>query len=159
MSVPGLSEGSEAPDFELRDQHGAPVRLSSFRGTRNVLLVFYPYAFSRVCTGELAALRDAWPAFDRDDRVLLAVSCDSMFSLRAFAEADDLPFPLLSDFWPHGAVASAYGVLDGDRGCPRRSTFVVDRAGRVAWSTHSEMAESRNLGTYIDVLDALSAEK
>jgi peroxiredoxin len=155
----GLPEGSEAPDFELRDQHGTPVRLSSFRGTRNVVLVFYPYAFSRVCTGELTALRDAWPAFDRDDRALLAVSCDAMFSLRAFAEADALPFPLLSDFWPHGAVAAAYGVLDADRGCPRRSTFVVDREGRVAWSVHHEMAESRELGTYIDVLDTLSAGK
>ena len=155
----GLPEGSEAPDFELRDQHGTPVRLSSFRGTRDVVLVFYPYAFSRVCTGELTALRDAWPAFDRDDRALLAVSCDPMFSLRAFAEADTLPFPLLSDFWPHGAVASAYGVFDADRGCPRRSTFVVDREGRVAWSVHHEMTESRELGTYIDVLDSLSAEK
>jgi mycoredoxin-dependent peroxiredoxin len=155
----GLREGSEAPDFELRDQHGTPVRLSSFRGTRDVVLVFYPYAFSRVCTGELTALRDAWAAFDRDDRALLAVSCDPMFSLRAFAEADALPFPLLSDFWPHGAVASTYGVFDADRGCPRRSTFVVDRAGMVAWSVHHEMAESRSLGTYIDVLDTLSARK
>jgi peroxiredoxin len=154
-----VPEGSEAPDFELRDQHGTPVRLSSFRGARAVVLVFYPYAFSRVCTSELTALRDAWPAFDRDDRMLLAVSCDPMYSLRAFAEADQLPFPLLSDFWPHGAVASAYGVLDSDRGCPRRSTFVVDRGGRVAWSVHHEMAESRNVGTYIDVLDGLSARK
>ena len=160
MTAPiGLPEGSEAPDFELRDQHGTPVRLSSFRNNRNVVLVFYPYAFSRVCTGELTALRDAWPAFDRDDRALLALSCDPMFSLRAFADADRLPFPLLSDFWPHGAVASAYGVLDTDRGCPRRSTFVVDREGRVAWSVHHEMAESRQLGTYIDVLDTLDAKK
>jgi mycoredoxin-dependent peroxiredoxin len=155
----GLPRGSEAPDFDLRDQHGTPVRLSSFRGSRAVVLVFYPYAFSRVCTGELTALRDAWPAFDRDDRVLLGVSCDPMFSLRAFAEADGLPFPLLSDFWPHGAVASAYGVFDPDRGCPRRSTFVVDQGGRVAWSVHHEIAESRDLGTYIDVLDGLDAKK
>ncbi len=155
----GLPDGAEAPDFELRDQHGAPVRLSTFRGTRDVVLVFYPYAFSRVCTGELAALRDAWPEFDREDRALLGVSCDPMFSLRAFAEADGLPFPLLSDFWPHGAVASAYGVFDTDRGCPRRSTFVVDRQGRVAWSVHHEIADSRKLGMYIDVLDGLSGEK
>jgi peroxiredoxin len=155
----GLPVGSEAPDFELRDQHGTPVRLSSFRGASDVVMVFYPYAFSRVCTGELTALRDAWPAFDQEDRALLAVSCDPMFSLRAFADADRLPFQLLSDFWPHGVVASAYGVLDPDRGCPRRSTFVVDRRGRVAWSVHHEMAESRNVGTYIDVLDSLSARK
>jgi len=155
----GLPEGSEAPDFELRDQHGTPVRLSTFRGTRAVVLVFYPFAFSRVCTGELTALRDAWPSFDRDDRALLGVSCDPMFSLRAFAEADGVPFPLLSDFWPHGAVASAYGVFDPDRGCPRRSTYVVDRDGRVAWSVHHQIAESRNLGQYIDVLDTLKRGK
>jgi peroxiredoxin len=155
----GLPDGTEAPDFELRDQHGTPVRLSAFRGTRHVLLVFYPYAFSRVCTGELTALRDAWPELDGEGRAVLAVSCDAMFSLRAFAEADRLPFPLLSDFWPHGAVASAYGVLDPDRGCARRSTFVVDRDGRIAWSVHHGIAESREVDKYIDVLDGLSDKK
>jgi peroxiredoxin len=155
----GIPVGSPAPDFELRDQHGTPVRLSAFRGERALVLVFYPFAFSRVCTGELTALRDAWPSFDRPDRVLLGLSCDPMFSLRAFAEADGLPFPLLSDFWPHGAVASSYGVLDEERGCPKRSTFIVDRDGRVAWSVHHPMAESRNLASYIDVLDALGPKK
>ncbi len=153
------AKGSEAPDFELRDQHGTPVRLSSFRGSRAVVLVFYPFAFSRVCSSELVALRDAWPAFDRDDRALLGISCDPKFSLRGYAEAERLPFPLLSDFWPHGAVASAYGVFDQERGCPRRSTFVVDRGGRVAWSVHHPDADSRHHGAYLDVLDGLRTEK
>ena len=155
----GIPVGSQAPDFELRDQHGTPTRLSTLLEGRDVVLVFYPYAFSRVCTGELTALRDAWSAFDRDDRALLAVSCDPVYSLRAFAEADRLPFPLLSDFWPHGAVTASYGVLDEERGCPRRSTYVVARDGLVAWSVHHEIAESRNLGGYIDVLDGLEGKK
>jgi len=94
----------EAPDFALRDQHGQVVRLSSFRGEKTVVVMFYPYAFSGVCTGELRAVRDRLPQLQSEHVALLAVSCDPMFSLRAFAEADGLGFPLLSDFWPHADV-------------------------------------------------------
>jgi len=144
--------GRPAPDFELRDQHGAPVRLSSFRGAKAVVLMFYPYAFSRVCTRELSAVRDQQPAFESDTVQVLAVSCDPMFSLRAFAEQDSLTFPLLSDFWPHGEVAKAYGVFDSERGCAERSTFIVDRDGLVRWSVHNAMPEARDLDEQLRVL-------
>jgi peroxiredoxin len=151
----GLSIGDEAPDFELRDQHGKPVRLSSFRGEKAVVVMFYPFAFSRVCTGELCEVRDDLPRWESDDVQLLAVSCDMMFSLRAFAEHDGLTFPLLSDFWPHGEVASAYGVFNEATGAANRSTFIVDRAGTVRWTVHNEMPQARDLSEQLRVLAGL----
>lgn len=144
--------GQQAPEIELRDQHGQTVSLQSFRGSKAVLLVFYPFAFSRVCSGELNELRDNVADFVSDDVQLLALSCDPMFSLRAFAEQDDLSFPLLSDFWPHGAVSSAYGAFDEQRGCSARSTFIVDRDGLIHWSVHNALAEARDLAEYSRVL-------
>ena len=150
-----LEIGRQAPDFELKDQFGQPVRLSSFRGEKAVVVMFYPFAFSGVCTGELCEVRDNLPRFDSEDVVLLAISCDMMFALRAFAEKERLEFPLLSDFWPHGAVAEAYGVFDPARGCPTRSTFIVDREGVLRWSVHNKLPEARDLSEQLSVLDAL----
>jgi peroxiredoxin len=143
--------GDAAPDFELRDQHGTPVRLSGFRGRKKVVLVFYPLAFSGVCTGELTRLRDEFRdvAGDEGDVRLLAVSVDSMFALRAWSDQEKFWFPLLSDFWPHGEVAASYGVLDTERGCATRSTFVIDRAGRVQWRVHNPMGEARDVDAYL----------
>ncbi len=147
--------GQEAPDFTLRDQHGQSVTLSSFRGQRHVIVMFYPFAFSGVCTGELCAVRDSLPQFASDDVQLLAVSCDPMFALRAFGEAERLDFPLLSDFWPHGAVASAYDVFDSGGGFSSRSTFIVDREGAVRWTVHNAMPEARDLAEQVRVLEGL----
>jgi mycoredoxin-dependent peroxiredoxin len=104
--------GDQAPDFELRDQHGTPVRLSGFRGAKNVVLVFYPLAFSGVCTTELYAIRDEFPEVNRDDVEVLTVSVDSSYSHRVWADTEHFNFELLSDFWPHGDVAKLYGVFD-----------------------------------------------
>jgi mycoredoxin-dependent peroxiredoxin len=153
--VTGLPDGAEAPDFELRDQHGQPFGLSSFRGQRNVVLVFYPWAFSSVCSSELCDLRDAWLTFANHEVEIAAVSCDTTYSLRTFADRDGIEFPLLSDFWPHGAVASAYRVFDEERGCALRSSFIVDKRGAVAWSVHNAMPNARNLRDYAEVLDSL----
>ena len=147
-----LEPGQEAPDFTLRDQHGRHVSLSSFRGSKAVALMFYPYAFSSVCTGELCAVRDRLPTFESDTVQVLAISCDPMFALRAFAEQDGLTFPLLSDFWPHGATARAYGVLDEERGCSDRSTFVVDRDGVLRLAVHNAMRDARDLEEQARVL-------
>jgi peroxiredoxin len=147
-----VEAGRPAPDFELRDQHGQTVSLSSFRGSKAVVLVFYPFAFSRVCTGELHDIRDGLGRFDADRVQVLAVSCDPMFALRAFADQDGLTFPLLSDFWPHGEVSAAYGVLDSERGCSTRSTFIIDRQGTVRWSVHNAMREARDLAEYERIL-------
>jgi peroxiredoxin len=150
--------GTEAPDFELRDQHGRPVRLSSFRGTKAVALLFYPYAFSRVCSGELAGVRDRLPEFQSDSVQLLAISCDPMFTLRAFGETEHLEFPLLSDFWPHGQVASVYGVFDVRRGHARRSTVVLDRDGIVRWTVDNELGAARDEGDLAAVLADITEE-
>lgn len=140
----GLAVGAAAPEFALRDQYGASVRLSELcRGSTGgpVALVFFPYAFSRICTGELGTLVERWPA--EGPGTLVGISCDPMFSLRAFALEEGVSFPLLSDFWPHGEVSAAYGVFDDRHGCARRSSYVVAPDGTVAWSVHSAMSDAR----------------
>lgn len=151
----GLPVGSVAPDFTLRDQFGQDVTLSSFRGTKAVALLFYPFAFSGVCTGEMGGIRDRLAEFLTFDTEVLGVSCDPTFALRAFADADGLNFPLLSDFWPHGEVARAYDVFDEARGCPRRSSYVIDRNGIVRWAVHNTMGEGRDLDEHLAQLGAL----
>ncbi len=140
--------GQEAPDFELNDQHGQPVRLSSLRGAKNVVLVFYPLAFSGVCTGELCALRDDFPEVSRDDVELLTVSVDSTFVLRKWADAENFAFGLLSDFWPHGGVATLYGVFDENKGVATRGTFVIDKAGVVRWKIVNPIPQARDIAEY-----------
>jgi len=143
--VTGAAVGDQAPDFSLKDQHGQDVTLSGFRGRKTVVLFFYPFAFSGVCTSELRALRDDLPTYDNDDVALLAVSCDPMYALRVFADRDGLTYSLLSDFWPHGAVSRAYGVFDEDRGCALRGTFIIDTDGVVRWTADNGMPDARNL--------------
>lgn len=140
-----LQIGDAAPDFTLRDQHGQSFTLSSYQGTKAVLLVFFPFAFSGVCTGELTGFRDRLGDFETDTTTLMAISCDPMFSQRAFADRDALFFPLLSDFWPHGEVATAYDVLDDSNGGARRSSYVVGRDGRIVFALHNEPSTPRDL--------------
>jgi mycoredoxin-dependent peroxiredoxin len=147
--------GAEAPDFELPDQHGTPVRLSSFRGSRNVVLVFYPLAFSGVCGGELCAIRDDFPEITRDDVELLTVSVDSTFTHRAWADAEHFNFGLLSDFWPHGGVAASYGVFDENRGLATRGTFIIDKAGVVRWKVVNPIPQARDISDYQKALAEL----
>jgi peroxiredoxin len=154
--VTGLELGGLAPDFTLRDQFGQDVTLSSFRGTKAVALVFFPYAFSGVCTGEMAGIRTRLADFLTFDTEVLGISCDPVFALRAFADADGLNFPLLSDFWPHGAVCRAYDVFDERSGAPRRSSYVVDRQGRVSWAVHNATSEARDLEEHLRQLRAVS---
>jgi len=150
-----LEVGRRAPDFELVDQHGTPVRLSAFRGSRNVVLVFFPWAFSSVCTDELTALRDNTGSFVNDTTQLLAVSIDSKFVQRRFAEQEGLDFPVLADSWPHGAVARAYGVFDPGAGAALRGTFVIDRDGMLRWSVVRGIGESRDPTDYVRALAEL----
>ncbi len=138
--------GQPAPDFTLVNQRGEPVALSSLRG-RKVVLVFYPFAFSSICTGELCSLRDRRGDFD-DDTVLLGISVDTKHALRVFAEQEGLGFDLLSDFWPHGAVAQSYGVFLPERGMATRGTFVIDREGVVRWAVVNGPGEARDPGDY-----------
>ena len=152
----GLEIGAAAPDFTLRDQFGQDVTLSSFRGTKAVAILFYPYAFSNVCTGELSGIRARLDQFLTFDSEVLAISCDPVYALRAFADSDGLNFPLLSDFWPHGAVASAYDVFDETKGSPRRSSYIVDKEGVIRWSVHHAMSDARDLDEHLRQLQALA---
>ncbi|MFI6348804.1 peroxiredoxin [Streptomyces sp. NPDC050560] len=150
-----IEAGAKAPDFALKSQHGETVRLGDFRGDKSVVLVFYPYAFTGVCTGELCALRDALPKFVNDDVQLLAVSNDAPFSLRVFAEREGLEYPLLSDFWPHGEASRAYGVFDEEKGCAVRGTFVIDKEGVIRWTVVNAIPDARDLNDYVKALDTL----
>jgi peroxiredoxin len=154
--LPGLAVGMPAPDFMLRDQFGQEVALSSFVGRKAVALLFFPWAFSNVCTGELTGIRDRLDEFLTFDTEVLAISTDATYSLRVFADRDGLNFPLLSDFWPHGAVASSYGVFDDVLGVARRSSFVVDKAGIVRWTVHNQLPDGRDLGDHLAQLHQLA---
>lgn len=148
--------GRPAPAFTLVDTHGTPVSLDALRGTP-VVVVFVPFAFSGTCTGELCELRDNIAAFDEAGVRLLVVSCDPMFSLRAWAEKEGYGFDLLSDFWPHGEVSRAYGVFDEVKGRAGRGSFLIDAEGVLRWSVVHPGGEARPIGAYREALAALAA--
>ena len=150
-----ITIGQEAPDFELPNQFGEKVKLSSFRGQKNVVVVFFPFAFTSTCTGELCALRDDISVFQNDKVQLLGISCDAMFTQKVFAEKEGYQFPLLSDFWPHGATARNYGVFNEERGLALRGTFIIDMQGIVRWSVVQSPAEARNIADYKTALASL----
>jgi mycoredoxin-dependent peroxiredoxin len=147
--------GDEAPDFELKDQHGTPVRLSGYRGKKHVVLVFYPLAFSGVCSGEMVAMRDEFPEASSDDIELLTLSVDSTFALRAWSDSEKFGFEMLSDFWPHGAVARSYGVFDDNMGVATRGTFIIDKDGVVRWKVVNPIPRARDIADYQNALAAL----
>jgi mycoredoxin-dependent peroxiredoxin len=136
--------GSEAPDFTLNDYNKQPVTLSSFRGGKNVLLVFYPFAFSGICTGELCQVRDELSAYENENVQVIGVSVDTPFSLKAWSEQQGYQFPLLSDFWPHGAVATQYGVFNDKAGLANRGTFLIDTEGVVRYAEVNGPGEPRD---------------
>ena len=150
-----LTIGQEAPDFELRDQNGNQVKLSSFRGEKNVVLLFYPFSFTGTCTGELCAIRDDLAPFQNDNVQVLAISCDSMRIQRVFAEQEGYKFPVLSDFWPHGVASKLYGIFNEDAGCAMRGTFIIDKQGIIRWSVVQGYGDPRNIGDYKSAIAAL----
>lgn len=147
--------GSTAPDFTLKDQNNQEVTLSSFRGDRAVLVVFYPFAFSGICTGELCAVRDDLSSFQNADVQILAVSVDHAFALKAWAAAEGYEFPLLADFWPHGKVAQDYGVFNDAAGFALRGTFLVDKEGKIAFAEVNGPGEPRDQDAWKKALAAL----
>jgi len=147
--------GDEAPDFELPDGARNPVRLSTFRGSKNVVIVFYPLAFTGTCQGELCAIRDAIADFDSADVQTLAVSVDSSAVHAKWAAEQGYTFPLLADFWPHGAVAQAYGVFNDDIGLAVRGTFIVDKQGKVVYKVVNGIPDARDPDEYRKVLASL----
>jgi len=151
-----LNLGDEAPAFSLRNQHGAMVSLADFRGRKNVVVMFYPWAFSGVCTRELLEVRDSLGDVNTATSELVAISCDAMFSLRVLADRDNLTFTLLSDFWPHGEVASRYGIFNERLGISGRASFIVDREGVIRWQVGNAIGDARDLRAYRKVLADLA---
>jgi peroxiredoxin len=148
--------GQPAPDFTLPDQDGNQVSLSSFKGEKAVALVFYPFTFTGVCEGELCRLRDDYREFEEAGVQVLACSCDSRFAQKQWAEAMNYNFPVLSDFWPHGEVARAYGVFDDALGAAKRGTFVIDRDGVLVDSFASpDLGTAREKSRYQEALEKL----
>jgi peroxiredoxin len=147
--------GDQAPDFELKDQDRNTVRLSSFRGQKNVVVVFYPLSFTGVCQGELCAIRDEIADFSNDDVQTLAISVDSAAVHATWAAEQGYAFPLLADFWPHGAVARDYGVLDENSGLALRGTFIIDKQGNVAYKVVNAIPDARDQDAYKQALALL----
>ncbi|MGH4014839.1 MAG: peroxiredoxin [Pseudonocardiaceae bacterium] len=152
-----LEVGDKAPDFTLKDQNNQERTLSEFRGTKNVLLVFYPLAFSGICTGELDQLRDDLDSYQNAGVAVLAVSVDSVYTLKAWSEQKGYDFPLLSDFWPHGAVAQSYGVFNDPAGLANRGTFLVDTDGTIRFAEMNQPGAARDQTVWKQALAALPA--
>jgi len=151
-----ITVGSQAPDFTLKDQDGQLVSLSDYRGKKNVLLVFFPLAFTGICQGELDAVRDNLPRFDNDDTATLAISVGPSPTHKIWATESGFTFPVLSDFWPHGAVAEDYGVFNFDAGIANRGTFVIDRDGIIRFAEMNGPGEARDQRLWTDALAALT---
>lgn len=160
MNAPGpgsplIAVGDLAPDFVLKDQNNQEVTLSSFRGKQAVLVVFYPLAFTGICTGELCVVRDDMAAFQNDDVQVLTLSVDSAYTHKVFSEREGFEFPLLSDFWPHGGVAQAYGVFNDRTGFANRGTFLVDKDGIVRFAEMNGPGEGRDANTWREAIRSL----
>ena len=151
-----LSVGDRAPEFSLPDQDKQVVSLEGLRGSP-VLVVFYPFAFSGICTGELCQLRDELSTYTDAGVKVVAVSTDPTFTLKAWREQQGFDFPLLSDFWPHGAVAQAYGVFNEKAGMALRGTFLIDAEGTIAFAEVNQPGDAREQSGWKDAVGKLAA--
>ncbi len=150
-----LENDTQAPDFLLINQFGQNVQLSQFRGTKAVALVFFPLAFSGICSGELCDLSENLSLFTDADVELIGISVDSRHCLRAFGEQEKYTFDLVADFWPHGAVAKEYGVFLEEKGFANRATFLIDRHGIIRSSFITAPGEARSIEAYRAALEQL----
>lgn len=154
-----LAVGDTAPDFTLRDQNNRPIELAAYRGRKDVLLVFFPLAFTGTCESELGMLRDQLPLFENDDTAVIAISVGSSPSHKVWSGSQGFLFPIVSDFWPHGAVARAYGVLNEKSGYANRGTFLVDRTGVIRFAEMNDPGVPRDQRLWVDALSALASSR
>jgi peroxiredoxin (alkyl hydroperoxide reductase subunit C) len=154
MPMP-IEVGATAPDFTLRDQNNLEVHLADLRGAKNVLLVFYPFTFTGTCQGELCEIQENLAQYQTDAAQVLAISVDSPYAHKVWAEREGFDFPLLADFWPHGAVARAYGVFNDQLGAANRGTVLVDRAGVVRFAELNGPGQRRDQSAWTKALTDL----
>jgi len=128
-----IAVGQTAPDFTLKNQYDKEVKLSDFKGKKNVVLMFYPLDWSPTCTQEHVCFVNDMKKFDTLDAEVLGISVDSAWSHKAYAEKMGIKYSLLADFQPRGAVADKYGVFLPDKGITGRAIVIVNKDGRVAW--------------------------
>jgi peroxiredoxin len=154
--------GTDAPDFDLPSSEptdkapsGRKIKLSDYRGKKNVVLAFYPLDFSSVCSGEMACFKTDLPKFDGANAQILGISVDSHHAHREFKKQLGLDYPLLADFHPKGAVAQSYGLYKGDLGITARATVIVDKQGKVAWVKEEELGKPRSDEELLGVLKRL----
>lgn len=150
-----IQVGEVAPDFTLSDQHGEELTLSELVSEQPVALVFFPLAFSGICTGELCELRDNLAVFSDAKVRVIGISVDSVFSLKVWAEQEGYEFSILSDFWPHGAVASQYGAFIEERGIATRATVIIGEDRKVLASFETSPGEARDFSAYRAAVEAL----
>jgi peroxiredoxin len=145
-----IQVGAEAPDFELVSNEledgkpGKKIRLSDYRGKKNVVLAFYPLDFSPVCSRENECFREDLSELEQSGAQLLGISVDSKWAHLAFAKQMGLKYPLLADFQPRGEVAKKYGLFLESAGITARATVIVDKAGKVAWVRQEETSQARH---------------
>lgn len=148
--------GDHAPDFTLEDQFGQSIRLTELLANGPVALVFFPLAFTGICTGELCELRDNLSLFEEAEVQLVTISVNNKATLREFAEREGYRFTMLGDFWPHGEVSRQFGVFIEERGVATRATFVIDRSGVIVSKFVTAPGEARDLSAYREAIAALS---
>jgi peroxiredoxin (alkyl hydroperoxide reductase subunit C) len=140
-----IKAGDEAPDFELRSHRGGTVKLSDFRGRKNVVVAFHPLAFTPVCAAQMSGYEASSGRLEEADAVVLGLSIDAQPAKTAWAKTlGSISFDLLSDFYPHGGVAQKYGVFRQKDGISERAIFLVDKQGKVAWSRVYDIPEQPN---------------
>ena len=147
-----LSVGAAAPEFSLKDQNQKDVKLSDFRGKKNVVIVFYPLDWSPVCTNEHVCFVNDMKRFEQLDAQVLGISVDSAWSHKAFAERLGVTYPLLADFQPRGAIGEKFGVYLADKGITGRAIAIVDRGGKLAWFKNYDLPVVPDLKEVSDAL-------
>jgi mycoredoxin-dependent peroxiredoxin len=157
-----IQVGAEAPDFELPSNEledgrpGKKIKLSTFRGQKNVVLAFYPLDFSPTCSSENLCFREDFSAFEKAGAQVLGISVDSVWAHMAFAKQMGLTYPLLADFQPRGKVAALYGLYLADRGVTARATVIVDKGGKVTWVKEEVISQGRDNKVILAELAKLS---